>query len=159
MVKLLAAAQEAGGKQAMGAVESLTQRLDAGERESELRRIAKEDPWVLSPKGFDTLKQVREQNPFVNDSPTPWQTALELAKGRGLVPTKSATPVATPNPTPKGAPSTPPSGAQQTTVTPKPTDTVNLDNPEELKAALDKMTPEDQDKFWISQGFPKMHGR
>jgi len=156
LVKVMAAAKEWSGQGGNERIDELAQRLDAGDRRAELTRIAKEDGWVLSPEGIDAMSKFREQNPYLNGSPSPWQSTYEAMKGRGLVPeNKSKSQVATPNPTPKGAPTTPPSGAAQTK-TPSKMDKVDLDNPRELNKVLDTMTPEEQSKFFVSQGLPPL---
>ena len=125
----------------------------AGQREQkELQRIAEQDSWALTEQGFDTLSVLRQENPWINQSPSPWKTALEVAKGRGLAPSQTQSGSGVPIPKPKGQIVTPSSGAR--TVQPIVKSTLEGLSGDALNKALDKLPEKEQDAFWKSKGFP-----
>lgn len=58
-------------------VQNLQARLEGQDRNRELERIAKDDPWVMSQEGIDVLSQLRAEFPHLNQSPTPWAEAYD----------------------------------------------------------------------------------
>jgi len=49
--------------------------------QGELQEIARTDPGVFTKEGLDALYQVREQNPWLDQSPTPWAHAYKILGG------------------------------------------------------------------------------
>jgi hypothetical protein len=157
LAKLMNIAHETAYKRAKADISGIEGSIENQKQQAELRRIAEQDDWVLSEKGFDVLSKVRQENPWVDNSPTPWKTALELAKGRGLAPSNSKTQSSSgkSNPKPEGTIVTPPSGTRVAS-TPKSENLASLPKAE-LFAKLDKMSEKDQDAFWRAQGVPVWH--
>lgn len=151
LAKLMNAISESTYQRSQADLSGLQGTIEGQKQRAELQRIAEQDSWVLSEKGFDTLTQLRQENPWLNQAPSPWQAALEFAKGRGLAPSsKTQSKSGSPNPTPEGHQVvTPPSGARN--VTP-PTPTNEINNKDSLFKKLDSMTPEQERDFWRSQG-------
>lgn len=152
LARLFAAAENSAYARAREDVMSIAEKAELRERREELREIARNDSWVISPEGQKILMELRQENPWIGSSPSPWQSAYELAKGRGLVPNSGAA-VKMPTPTPKGgAPVPPPSGPRPNKPT---TPNVDLSDPQKLNAYLDGLTPQEEAKFWQAQGVAK----
>lgn len=69
-------------------------RVKALEMQLELQEIGRTDPSVFTKAGLDRLSKVRADNPWLNNSPTPWLHAHRLAGG--VVVSAQQQPVAVP---------------------------------------------------------------
>ena len=151
LAKLMNVISEQAYQRSSADLSGLQGSIEGQKQRVELQRIAEQDSWVLSEKGFETLSQLRQENPWVDSSPSPWQTALELAKGRGLAPSsKTSSLKGSPNPTPEGHQVVTPASGSRDLQAPKPT--TDMNNKEALFNKLDKMTPAEEKAFWASQG-------
>lgn len=74
MVKMMEAKHTAE----LSMTEQLRQRIEDQDRRRELEAIAKYDPSVFSPEGIEALSKIRQENPWVNQAPNPWQVAHDL---------------------------------------------------------------------------------
>lgn len=121
-------------------------------RRTELESLAKSNPWVLTPQGQSELVKVREEQPWINNSPQPWRAATLYLLGQKSL-QGAQVPVHIPNPM----------GAQQTATpqsvpplpaTPAPTrqQTVPLNSQEEIMAHVKTLTPQQEAEFWKRAG-------
>jgi hypothetical protein len=151
LAKLMNVVNETAYQRARNDIMGIESEISSQKEAGELKRIAEQDDWVLSEKGFETLSKVRQENPWLENSPSPWRSALELAKGRGLAPSSSKTQSGSgkPNPTPKAGLVTPASGTR--TAKPQVKAPLSLSKAE-LAKKLDKMTQAEEDEFWRTQG-------
>lgn len=74
----------------------LSRRLEESERSRELQGLIEKDPELLSPGMEDKLWQIRQDKPWLNNSPTPWTEAYYVY--RGMNPKGHAGQVSTPTP-------------------------------------------------------------
>lgn len=51
------------------------------EAKLELMELARQDPGILTQSGFERLVNIRQQNPWLSQSPTPWLHAYKLSGG------------------------------------------------------------------------------
>ncbi len=129
--------------------DSLRQQLAAQERRSELQNIAESDPEVFSPNVQEAIQRTLAANPWLSNAPQPITAAYKLFRSEN--PRTGG--VVSPTPTPPTAPATPAGGPRPPSSSVRPN--VNLDDPAELNKYLDGLSKEDQERFWLSQGFPK----
>lgn len=130
-------------------VDQVNARLESDARGRELQAIANIDPWVFSNEGMNKLTEIRQQYPWINQSPEPWKEAYDkhLALQAKAKLTGS---VQMPNPTAQTvmAPATPVGAVPQA----QKTQTINIDklaqNPAKLNAYLNSLSPAQQDAFW-----------
>jgi hypothetical protein len=147
-VSLMEAKHKADTSATFVRVSELEQRLKEQDSQSELKALARDNPWIISPQAMDQLAKIRfEEKPWINHSPTPWADAVEILKGRGNPLTKGQNAPVIPNPT----------GGQQgqplpATSAPKAATPVVLNTPEDVKAYLKTLNPEQEAEFWNKQG-------
>lgn len=130
--------------------ESLRQRIEDQDRRRELEAIAKDDPTVFSPQGIDELTKIRQENPWVNQSPNPWQAANDLRTAAKIRNQRLSGQV---QPTPTG----PAAKAPPTPVGPAPRVTVQsqaptLETQAEINDHLKTLSPAQEAAFWRSRG-------
>lgn len=148
-VRLMEAARVAASESALGQVSELREAHQEQRRIAELQSLAKSNPEVLTPQGYAELVRVREENPWINNSPEPWKSAtLVLLGQKGMLSGQAGT-VVIPNPT--GAQSGQP--LPVTPSQPAQTNSVRLDTPEQIAAYVKTLTPEQEGKFWKLQGY------
>lgn len=87
--------QEARYQAEVSATADLRRQVEDTRRTQELKDMVEKDPALLSPEMVDTLWQVRQANPWLNNAPEPWKAALHFYRGSQ----GHAQPVTTPNPT------------------------------------------------------------
>lgn len=145
LAKLFEAAKDAAYQQARQDVEGVAQEIHWNKMERELEAIGKSDPWVFSEEGMNTLGGILNERPYLQQSPRKWTEAYEIHLGRKALQEMNGSQVKTPTPTAKTAkaPASPVSAASRSAA-PK----VNINDPKELEAYLNKMSPSDQEKFW-----------
>lgn len=81
VINLMSAASEAARQKIEPQVRGLQMQL-------ELIQISSADPWVFQKEGLDRLTQIRMENPWLDQSPTPWLHAYKLSgRGQGAAPT------------------------------------------------------------------------
>lgn len=145
-VRLAEAARFAAAQEAQQSVSPFLERASESQRRSELEELAKSHPEVLTPQGHAELVRIREENPWINQSPEPWKAATLLLLGqRGL---GQAGTVAIPTPT----------GAQQT-INPLPVtpsqpaaNPIQLNTPEQVSQYVKTLTPQQEAEFWQKAG-------
>lgn len=77
--------------------QELRQRLEDGERARELDSMVKSDPWLATEAAVDALWKVRQENPWLNQAPKPWEAAYTFFKGRNGHGSQVQTPTPTGN--------------------------------------------------------------
>lgn len=142
-------AYEAARAEAEARFEQVHQAQVERQQQDELAAIAKNDPWVFSPEGFNTLTQIR-QSLGLNS----WRQAYrEHLADRALSQMQMQTPspqVPTPSPKPPTAPPAPVGGAARGSSTSQP---VRLQTRQELEAHLATLTEAQEAQFWKRQGY------
>jgi hypothetical protein len=103
----------------MEATESLRRRVEDAERTRELQGLINQDPELLTPGMVDTLMQIRQDRPWINQSPEPWKEAYTYYRGQ-----QYGRPQSVSTPTPKGntvpqVPVSPVARVQPTAIDPK----------------------------------------
>lgn len=127
--------------------QELQVQVDAGRRQSELQKIAENDPWVFSPDGIEKLGAIRQAKPWLNNAPEPWTEAYKVYKAEQVL--RSPSTVQTPNPLAQAvrAPATPVSASNRNAPQMPSLAALSQDRGA-LNALLDKMPPEQQAAFW-----------
>ena len=80
LAKLFDAAKQAAKNEALADIQMIRQEAELDKRQRELDVIAKNDSWVLSEEGIETLGKIRSEKPWLNQSPTPWTEAYKDRK-------------------------------------------------------------------------------
>ncbi len=148
-VKLAEARHQADVGATFGRVAQLEETLAQQTSRAELAALARTNPEVLTPQGHAELVRVREENPWINNSPEPWRVATALLLGQKAMHSGPAGSVNTPTPT----------GAQQqaqplpATPVPSAPQPIRLDTPEQLNAYVKTLTPEQEGEFWRRSGY------
>lgn len=149
MARLFEAARQSAYDQTMSEIGQFRTSLEDKARSEELSAIGKQDPWVLTPQGFDTLHAVLQSKPWLMQAQQPWTEAYIAHKGEATVrgtQTHTAAPqVATPIPKAPAASQAPAGAAARGQV-------VRLDTREAIEAHLANLTPEQQTAFWAKYG-------
>ena len=65
----------------MSQTEELRRRVEDNERRRELQGMIQDDPTLLSDQMVERLWEVRQNNPWINQSPEPWKAALTFYRG------------------------------------------------------------------------------
>ena len=150
-VKLAEAKHQADIAATFSKVHQFEQTLEEQAHRSELESLAKNNPWVLTPQGQADLVKVREENPWLNQSPQPWKAAALCLLGQQTL-SKSGHHVPVNMPIPSGVQQTvnplPATPAQTPAAQP-----TKLNTPEEVAAYVKTLTPEQEAEFWIKSGF------
>lgn len=131
--------------------EGIRQKLEDQDRRRELEAIAQDDNTILSPEGIDALSKIRMDNPWVNQSSTPWQAAYDIYLANQVRSQRLNGTVQTPNPTAKTAkaPPTPVNAAPRVVVRPNaPT----LETSEQINSHVASLSKEQEAAFWRSRG-------
>ena len=153
LARLFEAARETAYNQAMGEIGEIRQETELTKRQRELESIAKDDPWVLSPDGFDALSKIRQARPWINGSQTPWTEAYRQHLADQVIASRQTGQVH--NPTPKGlaakAPPTPVNPAPRVSVQPAGPN-LNQMSQDQITAHVKAMTPAQEKVFWASRG-------
>lgn len=132
--------------------EGIRQKLEDQDRRRELEAIGQEDQSIFTPEGVEALQKIRLENPWVDQSPKPWQTAYDIHLANQIRQQRLNGQVQTPTPTAKTAkaPPTPVNAAPRVVVKPMaPT----LETKEQVDAHVSNMTREQEAAFWKSRGF------
>lgn len=153
LARLFAAAKESALMDARRDIDGLLQETELTKRERELQGIAATDPWVLSGEGYEALARIRQERPWVNQSPTPWTEAYRQHLGDQEMKRRLGSLVSTPTPKPVTAPPTPVTAAPRAPAQ----QPVNMNDPEAIVKAAGGMTPDQEDAFWVSRGLPPIH--
>ena len=150
--KLFNAAQETAYARALGDVQSIREESELSRSQRELEAIAKYDPQVLTPEGYEQLAKIREAKPWLNQSPKPWTEAYNLMLGDRLISERLKGTVQ-PNPTGQTAkaPPTPVSPAPRVVVKPAGPNLSTM-NPDQITAYVKGLTPDQEKSFWASRG-------
>lgn len=133
--------QEARYQGELAATADLRQRLEDHERARELQGLVDEDPWLASDEAISALWQVRQENPWLNQAPKPWEAAYTFFKGRNGHGSQVKTP--TPSGLTAKAPPTPvsPVARVQKTVNLKDTQALRNMDSKELEAVAKQQFP------------------
>lgn len=146
-VRLMEAASGLATERAMGEVSALREAQSAQTRIAELQSLAKNYPDVLTPKGYEDLVKVREENPWLNNSPEPWKAAAQILLGQKSLNGQAGTVVI---PTPTGAQTGQP--LPVTPSSPNPTNALQLNTPAQIEAYVKTLTPAQEAEFWTKAG-------
>lgn len=150
--KLFHAAQDAAYAKARADIEGVLIESEIAKRERELRDIGKNDPWVLSEQGMNTLAKYRETRPWLNDSPAPWTEAYKAYLGDQQYAQRTSRQVTTPTPKNAKVPPAPIAAAGRPSTT-------GTNDPAKFVEMLSKLSPEQEDAYWAKMGFPPIHKR
>lgn len=153
LARLFSAASEHGYKQAVSEIEGIKTETELAKRERELKAIGQVDPWVFSEEGMTRLAEIRQQRPDLQGRPDPWTEAYKVHLGDMEYRKRTQGQVTTPNPTAAKVPPAPINAAPRSAIASVP----QFTSKEAVNSHLDKMTPEQQDAFWRSQGLPPLH--
>lgn len=131
--------------------EGIRQKLEDQDRRRELEAIAQDDNTILSPEGVEALTKIRMENPWVNQSPTPWQAAHSIYLANQVRSQRLNGQVQTPTPTAKTAkaPPTPVNAAPRVVVRPN---APSLETKEQIDGHLATLNPAQEAAFWNSRG-------
>lgn len=147
-IRLTEAKHQADRAATFAKVDHFEQTLAEQNSRRELESLAKDNPWVLTPDGYQQITAIQAEKPWMfKDSPTPFADAVEVLLGRR---SKSG---------PQGLVSMPnPTGAQQAVsplpVTPTPVapNPIALNTQAEIEAHLKTLTPDQETQFWKKMG-------
>lgn len=114
-------------------------------RERELKSIAKNDEWVLSPEGVKALSDIRRAKPSLT-----WTEAYKIELGNRLISQRNGEQVNTPTPKAVTAPPGPVTAAPRAVVRPKAPD--ERSSRQEVDSYLNALTPKEQEAYFASQG-------
>lgn len=146
-IKLLDAKHQADTAAVFGRVAQFEEQLAQQNQRLELSSLAKSNPEVLTPKGYEELVKIREENPWINASPEPWKTAATILLGQKSMYRASAPGnVPTPNGVQQTVPPLPATPAQT------PQTPTQLNSPAQVEAYVKTLSPEQEAKFWNSMG-------
>lgn len=141
--RVMARGLEAKHAAELNATQDLRQRVEDNERRRELQGLIDDDPQLMSPEMIDTLWKIRQERPWINQSPTPWTDAYYHFRG-----TQGRTgQVKTPNPTGTTAKAPPTPVGPVSRVQPS----ANTDNPKSLS--------DDQLLAEIKKIYPNFRGK
>jgi|SRR6185503_6209617 len=147
-VKLAEASSRMAAEQAMGPVSQLMEAHAEQRRVSELQTLAKNFPEVLTPKGYDELVKVRQENPWLDNSPEPWRAAAQILIGQKQMIQGQAGTVAIPNPT--GSQTGQPLPVMPSS--PNPANSLQINTPAQVEAYVKTLTPAQEAEFWTKAG-------
>lgn len=127
---------------AMGEVSQFRQEAAYRKMQEELSDIAKNDPWVLSEEGVNSLMKMREENPHINQLPNPWSEAYDKYLASQVKIQRSAQ---TGNITTPKRPTAPPTPVGQSA---RSSSQKTFSSRAELNTYLDSLDQKGQDAFW-----------
>ena len=110
--------------------------------QEELREIAKNDSWVLSEEGVNTLAKIRDEIPHINNLPNPWSEAYKQHCAKQYMLERSNRQGNISTPKKMTAPAVPVNSANRSS-TPKV-----FRNERELNSYLDTLDPKQVKAFW-----------
>lgn len=150
-IRLLDAKHQADTAATFAEVAQFRETLAQQAQRTELESLAKnpDTNWVLTPKGQSDLMKVREENPWINASPTPWASAAYHLLGQRRISEKSSGGLVNmPNPT--GAQNAAP--PLPVTPTPPASNPIQLNTPQQIEAHVKTLTPQQEAEFWRKAG-------
>lgn len=127
---------------AMSEVSQFRQEAAYRKMQEELSDIAKNDPWVLSEEGVNSLMKMREENPHINSLPNPWSEAYDKYLASQVKIQRSAQ---TGNITTPKRPTAPPTPVGQSA---RSSSQKTFHTRQELNSYLDSLDEKAQDAFW-----------
>lgn len=150
LVKLFEAARQAGKQDALQEVQELRMETELSKRQRELEAIGQHDPFVLTEEGFNTLSKIREEKPWLNSSPRPWEAAYREHLADQAWKQRTNQQVKTQTPKAVTAPPAPVTAVDRSSKT-----TINLAGmtKDQIREALMGQSPEKQAKVFQSLGF------
>lgn len=152
LARLFQAAKDLSATESKAHVDSIAQEIELTKRERELHGLAKNDPWVVSEQGIETLAKYRESNPRLAN----WTEAYKAYLGDQEFSKRVNRQVTTPTPKAVTAPPAPvTAGGRPSQAGPA----LNFGSQEAIAAHLAKLTPDQEDAFWKAQGLPPVHKR
>jgi len=144
ITKLFAAASDAGYSRALSEVSHLKQAHEDTRMRDELGAIVKIDPSLMTPEGIQTLVEIRQSQPWLNQSPEPWKAAWQVKiANESLKRSANGTQVQTPTPKAITVPSAPVTAATIVAETP-----VVLNDPEAIRNHLRILTDAQKGEFF-----------
>jgi hypothetical protein len=148
--RLHSAAEQSAVVLMYGKISNVLLETELSQRQRELESIAKNDSWVFTKEGIDTLSKIRQDKPWVNGAPEPWKQAYKEHLADRAMKQMGGSQVQKPTPSGQTAPATPVGPVSHPKQTPK-VDISNM-NKEQLDAEISKMDPKQQAAFFASQG-------
>lgn len=98
LASLFAAAQNLAYQRVQNETAGLREQVVQEGSRRELQMIAEIDPWILEPEGFNTLSQIRQERPWVNNHPEPWKAAYREYLADKVLAERRGSQVSTPTP-------------------------------------------------------------
>lgn len=150
LAKLFTAAQQAATEQAKAEIEAIKGKTAEMTTKAQIEAIAKNDPWVYTEEGVNTLNKILNDQTYLWGAEDPYKAAYLIYKGRENVASRGVSQVLTP--TPPARPSAPIPTGQAANRTPAPV--VRLDSKEAIDNHLKTLSAKEQDEFFKKAGFP-----
>jgi len=149
LTKLFTASQEAAYEKARAEIEGIKSVTAEQTTKAQIEAIGKNDPWVYSEQGLNTLTSILNNQPYLWQANDPYKAAYLFHKGMNVA-SQTAPQVLTP--TPQVRPSAPvPTGLA---AVPSNNPTVRLDSREAIDSHLKKLNPAQQSEFFKKMGLP-----
>lgn len=150
LAKLFTAAQESVEERVQSRIQALQTVNAENTTKQQIEAIGKNDPWVYTPEGMETLTRVLNEQPYLWNAPDPYKAAYLQYNGFRSVASKSAPQVLTPTPTAR--PTAPVQSGQAVVRTSAPV--IKLDTKEDIDSHLKSLTPEQRKEFFKKAGYP-----
>lgn len=148
--KLFTAAQQSAVEQLQGEINALKGVNAENTTKSQIQAIGKNDPWVYTAEGVDTLNRVLTEQPYLMTAEDPYKAAYLFYNGQKSVASKSNSQVLTP--TPQARPSAPIPTGQAVNKTSAPV--IKLDTKQDIDNHLKTLTPAQKSEFFKKLGYP-----
>ena len=152
LARLFQAAKDLSSSESKAHVDGIAQEIELTKRERELHGLAKNDPWVVSEQGVETLAKYRESNPRLAN----WTEAYKAYLGDQEFSKRVNRQVITPTPKAVTVPPAPVTAGGRPS---QATTGLNFGSQDAIAAHLAKLTPDQEDAFWKAQGLPPVHKR
>lgn len=154
LAKLFVAAKDSALEEARKELTPLKQGFEQATTRQQIEAIGKADPWVYTEEGVNTLNNILADQPYMWQAADPYKAAYIYHQGLNGVTRAVNGPsnpqVLTPTPQAKAAAPVPPAVAANSTTEPE----ISLNNREDIEAHLKKLTPAQQEQFFIKAGLP-----
>lgn len=148
--KLFTAAQQSAVEQLQGEINALKGVNAENTTKEQVKAIGKNDPWVYTPDGINTLNRILSEQPYLQKAEDPYKAAYLLYRGQVNVASQSNSQVLTP--TPQARPSAPVPTGQAANKTHAPV--IKLDTREAIDNHLKTLNAEQQKEFFKRAGLP-----
>lgn len=150
LAKLFTAAQESVEERVQSRIQAIQSAQAENTTKQQIEAIGKNDPWVYTPEGLDTLTKILNDQPYLWGAADPYKAAYLQYNGIKNVASKSSPQVLTPTPTARTSAPVPTVQAAVKTSAP----VIKLNTKEDIDNHLKKLNPEQRKEFFKKVGLP-----